>query len=278
MKKSLKVLAASIAVIPCALALTACGGTGHTLVDTNGSYSQASSYSEVEAYVEDNAITTDLESYKMLMDMDASISLAQFGDFDLTSKTESIIQYDDETLNMYLKQTGSSAGEEMSFETYVKNNYMYNSNGLGGWTDGYPMESYEIEEYVLGELSLENVFASLSATDLAGLTVKADINENATKFKITLDGQLLNSYILQSGAMSGDEMQSFIGSNINYDDATMYYVFENNKFAGATMDISFSADIKDEETSATIMSMTCDLTIEFARYTGSIDFPADLDA
>ncbi|MBE7074248.1 MAG: hypothetical protein E7379_04085 [Clostridiales bacterium] len=275
MKKSLKTLAVGIAVIPCAFALTACGGNNHTLVDTTGSYSTTSSYASMQEYVANNEATTELNSYKMLINMDMSMSMMGMT-VKTDSKTESIIKLsaDGSTLNMSLVSTNKASGaginENITTNLYIKDNYLTMNDGQGDWSHPYLLENFD--QYTGSNLSMDQVFESFSANDLAGLNVKVDENETTTKFKVTLDGSLLESFMENSGALS-EGLDIFGESSFSYGDAIIYYVFENGAFVGATMDMEFNGSLSSEQGA---MSFKCKIQFEFAQYEGDIVFPTDI--
>lgn len=273
MKKSLKILAAGLAIIPCALALTACGGTSHELVDTTGSYREASSYDAVQEYVDETQTTTELDQYRMMMNMTMS-----GGGVKLTLNTNSYIQFDGTTLNNYtsidmamsMKYIGK---EEFNTETCIKDNYLYSSTDLGGWTSPVQLDFSELEGYMGATLSLDEVFASLGEIDKEGLNVKVEQTEDATKFKIELDGSVLEAFM--SSAMPGDDEVAGITNVLDFSQATanIYYVFENNEFSGAALDINLKMTVSEGTASATI---SCRMTMEFAKFEGEIPFPTNL--
>ncbi|MBO5394917.1 MAG: hypothetical protein J6A28_03325 [Clostridia bacterium] len=266
MKKSIKGLAIGLAVIPCALAMTACGGDDR-LVNTSGRYATESSYEEVATYLEDKELSTELASFQIRMKADFSINTEAYK-FSMLTTGDMYMKVSGEgetaTIDMYSKATMSinqnGEKEELSEIAYINDNIEY-TKVQDSW-EQLPIDPADyISQY---SLDFETLFASLGTEDLDSIEVKVDKYENSGTFKVkmTMDASLLGDL---TNFIAGEAA----GYDMSWDDLILYYIFENNQFVGAAIEIG--AGITEGANSISLKA-----TMELAPYAGEIEFPEEI--
>ena len=268
MKKSLKALAIGAAIIPCALAMTACGEEPR-LVDTSGHYNTTSSYSEVQTHLEEENLNTDLNSYQLVMKISGDVNLgAGSPTFGVSMKIDNIFQISDDlqtlnsatTMDMTVSAGGRSESQTI-LEEYIQNNTHYaRVGGVGDWSyQDLPTISLPSYEGMTLDFSQ---FESLTTLEQNSITVTIDnSDEDSYKVKMVLNPEILSAV---TGEIEDYINQSnFVSGNGHWGQATMYYIFENNEFVGAAMD-----------TTITLSGATWKIQVDFAEYNGTIDFPS----
>lgn len=269
MKKSTKAFIVGLAAIPCALAMTACGGgeDDPRLVDTTGSYRTQSSYSEVLNHMDAKNLSTDLASYRLLVDMSLSTQVGALNTgADIIQ--DSIIKISDSSDGQKInaktttsfKMTQNNATQNISSESYIKDNTMWGKIGTEWVTLGFvPAGAYTSHVF-----DFENMFGDISATEQAGITVEVDRQDSKGiyKVKMTMDSDLISSF---TEGLSSSLLTQYPTIS-DWGNSTAYYIFENNEFMGATLDINFSTSIAGTTSEGTIK-------VDIAQYDGDIQFP-----
>ena len=273
MKKSLKVLALGLAAVPCALMLTGCGDNDLHIVDTKGTYATSSSYAEVETYVEETpAATTELDSYRMVIRLDISTKINGRSLISANTESDTYVTFDGDVINMvsHMKGKASAMGfsENINESTYIINNTLWQKSAYTGeWESAF---LYDASAYLGQALSFDNMFADLDANDQDLIDVDVDNSTEGTyKVRMTMAGSVLSGFV---GGVDGSTLGEMSGL-VTWDDAEIYFIFEDNKFVGSTMSVGVECST---ETAQGTTEMTMDMEMEFAPYTGTLEFPDEL--
>lgn len=284
MKKSTKALMAGLLIVPAALAMTACGGGEPSIIDTNGDYSaaNASSFAAAADILDNDAIASEFDSYRMLLniDMESTETYTGIGTMrgGMKISTDSIVNlfdgFDMKSI-LTVEYTGDYAsaqeamGEPAKLVTeqyYVDGNgYMYNDYA-GLWVGtGYQ----DVEDQLAFDFS--GLFEGTTALEQAGIDVWIDNNTEtgSTKIKMTMSAGVLESF----AAEAGDGVNS--DGDISWGNADVYYVLQDGKLEGMKVSMSYSITMSSSMVSA---SGTCKISMQVAKDGTVIEFPADLEA
>lgn len=283
MKKSTKALLAGLAVIPAALAMTACGGGEPSIIDTNGNYSAQtkSTYAQVEEIMADETITSDFNSYRMLfsinMDMTAS-SGGQSEKAGMKISSDSLINLNDGfdmKLTNTIEYTGALAQLQMNEnlptkvteEQYVSNGQVYMWDELGGWSDAGWEESVENQP----EFNFDGLFEGITEEEKDGIEVWIDNNTETktTKIKMTMAAGVLEAFASENSETIG------YGAEVEWGTAEVYYVIINGKLEGMKVSIPYTVATESYGITTTAK---CKVSMQVAADDAEFDFPAGIEA
>ena len=277
MKKSLKTLAIGLAVVPCALAFAACGPAtpppdDFGLVDISGNYATESSYSEVVSVLEEKEYTTDYRSFRLVMDMDMSFNMGEMS-AEVSRIRDVIVKLDSDD-NINAKSTSTFKAEfagvtdaenlDESQESYIKDNYLYSDLG-DGWEQIYQTT---IEEVAGQKLDIETMFADFDEDQKSQIEVYVDENDATGTYRVKMQFAAENLAVFMEGVT--EQIMEYGYEVTEWGNATIYYIFENNQFVGAELEMGMTVDF------LSVIEMDATIKIEFAKYDGEIDFPAGI--
>ena len=308
MKKSLKLMALGLAIIPSALVLTACGGGDEKgLVDTSGSYSAV----ETSAY---ESVLTELDSLGFNLDNmlgGLQVSLGLDAKMDINGQSSTITV----TSDSYMKnnsQEGTLDINEIDVSSYVNMNMTSVSGGTTATlsavlnqyiTDGKQyvdlsqaqaitsiissvtgeaLPSDKIYQSIIAE-GAENVVAipDYSLLNLlevvpegswgSGIILEKYETETDYKVKATIKGEYIVDLIESQTATDGFTINSM-------GDVVLYIVYSNGVFAGANLTASIDANIAVPVDEYTTMPIAISGSVEanILPFAGAINYPTDL--
>ena len=308
MKKSIKLMALGLAVVPCALMLTACGGgADNDIVDVKGDYEpiQESEYSAViEQLDEGFSLDQIAKGLKAVITVDASADFEN-GKFDLSYRAESTMKgnpddgyldlndleaYSKVSANADIEMAGQKAELKASAKQYVVDGTQYID--ISGAKDilqmvdpetQMPTKFYvgmdleDIEPIQIPEYNISTLLEMIPEGEWGEmLTLSKTETENGFTIKIVATDDVLN----ETFDALKSEMEFDVDVNFTKD-FEVYVVYANNAFSGLYIDselqVTVNLDTQDNPYAQMIgSSLTVDVALnaQIATYAGDIDFPS----
>ena len=306
MKKSLKFMSLGLAVIPCALMLTACGGENpeKNLIDITGDYTEVES-TEYSAVLDEVAQGFDLneiaKGIQAVIKINAESTISGMGKISLELKNESIAKGNSSegVLNtgdievytgMGLKfnldsEVEGLEDEEMSgsFKQYIKDGYQYfdysKIGDLGNMmgSDSSTPDKYKVSlngelpsQIVIPEFDLGEYLAYIPEGEWGEtLIVSKCATATGYKIKVSAAKDTLNAY-----AAEIEEVNLVFSKDIE-----LYMIYENEQFAGLYLDTAATVTVAIPEDSIYYQmfgsSLTANVSVsaEIAGFNGEIKYP-----
>mgnify|MGYP005771580285 FL=1 len=311
MRKSLKLMALGLAIIPSALVLTACGGSENEgVVDTSGDFTavETSAYESVLTELDGRGFNLD----NMLGGLQVSLGLDAKMDINGQSSTITI------TSDSYMKnnsQEGTLDINEIDVSSYVNMNMTSVSAGTTATlsavlnqyiTDGKQYVDLSQAQAItsiinssVGTPIPEKLYQNLATGTESDVAVIPDYSlltlleivpegswgegiilekyETETEYKVraTVKGEyIVNLIETQAPA---DFKEAFKINSM--DDVVIYIVYSNNTFVGATLTASIDAKVTMQVDEYTTMPIAISGSIEanILPFAGEIEYPTDLN-
>lgn len=306
MKKSIKLIALGLSVIPCALMLTACGGNGDdNLVNIKGDY-QAVASNEYNAVVQDIDAGFNLQELakglKSVITIDASADLGVMGVVDLSLENESLAKipssegvaelkdleaYTSLDFKMKMTMGDESTSMSASAKQYIVDGNQYidlsKAEDLVAMVDpNMPLKGYntllteEVEPLVIPEYTLSSLLEMVPEGTYWGdyVQISKSTSDTGFKYKVVATAEMLNTFV--AGA--------FEGVAVNFtSDLEFYLVYENEEFAGLYLDTSADVSITLPEESpyaamvGTQLLVKVKLNVQATGFAGEIDYPSSFE-
>lgn len=309
MKKSIKALALGLAVIPCALILTACGNSDKNLVDIgkDSDYVAVES-SQYSAVIEEIDTGFDLKEVakglKSTLTIEANTNLGALGKLDIKLDSEEILKGNPDNgmlsadaIEAYMKATAKvkmtaedQYGNEISQESnasakqFIVNGTQYvDLSGSKDFMDTfgaeYPTKYYQVlatdeaQPIAIPEISLGDLLAEIPEGEW-GQYVQLSKYESETgyKIKVVANKDFLNEAV--STALVGYGFSVIFTS-----DAQMYMIYENNEFAGLYFDTDAKVIINIHESNSlyqilgSSVTINASINLQLIGFNGEIDYP-----
>ena len=307
MKKSLKLMALGLAIIPSALVLTACGGGDEKgLVDTSGSYSvvETSAYESVFTELDSLGFNLDnmLGGLQISLGLNASMNInGQNATITVTSNNFIKNNSEEGTLDASKIEASSSVNMNMTTSggatttlSAILNQYITNGNqyvdlsqaqaltSIISSVTGEALPSDKIYQNIITE-GAENVVAipDYSLLNLlevvpegswgSGIILEKYETETDYKVKATVKGEYIVNLIESQTATDGFTINSM-------GDVVLYIVYSNGVFAGANLTASIDANIAVPVDEYTTMPIAISGSVEanILPFAGAINYPTDL--
>lgn len=306
MKKSIKLMALGLAVVPCALMLTACGGNGDgNLVNIKGNYQEVAS-NDYSAVVQDIDAGFDLKEIakglRSVITIDASADLGAMGVVDLSLENESIAKipstegvaeledfeaYSSLGFKMKMTMGEESTSMNASAKQYIVDGNQYidlsKAEDIVAMIDpNMPLKGYnsliteEVEPLVIPEYNLSSLLEMVPEGTYWGdyVQISKSTSDTGFKYKVVATAEMLNTFV--AGA--------FDGVAVNFtSDLEFYLVYENEEFAGLYLDTSADVTVTLPEDSdyATMLGtqvvVKVNLNVQATGFAGEIDYPANFE-
>ena len=308
MKKSIKVLALGMAVLPCALMLTACGGD-KDIVNIEGDYQavQTSSYSAITADVDAGLDLNEVANgCKALITIDATSTIQGLGEIELGMRNEIIAKanqndgqlhpadlelYQKSTMDVTVTNTLTNEKAKMSntAKQYLVDGTQYiDFSGSQALLDVYkamnpekdmPTRVYQVllsgegNPVDIPEVSLGDLLTLIPEGQWGednDLQISKSVSETGYKVKVVVKNSFVNSYV---GEMFAEQ-----GLTINFtEDVEAYFVYENEEFAGFYLDADAEVNVTMPEEYASIFGSTltvdANINAQIIGYEGNISYP-----
>ncbi len=297
MKKSIKTLALGLAVIPCALLLTACGGNNNQgLVDVKGNYSnvQVEEYSSVATKIDENLSNDSsfIDGVRIVLDVKAKMPDSTMT-VKMDNKVKNISKIGTEESSQVvassnLKMTTSAGKESYSqnLNSYVSNNnaYIDMSNFLIAGPQIMPTKLYiplpvsgedESDAITLPEINFTKLLEDIPA-ELLGDTfvIQTYENEGEYKVKATIKGEFLYEFLAPKISDLNSETYQFELKNAK--DLVVYVVFKDNNISGIRVETSFKIVYSMYMESISFENIPMDISakLEATAFDGEITLPS----
>ena len=311
MKKSLKLMALGLAIIPSALVLTACGGSENEgVVDTSGDFTavETSAYESVLTELDGRGFNLD----NMLGGLQVSLGLDAKMDINGQSSTITI------TSDSYMKnnsQEGTLDINEIDVSSYVNMNMTSVSAGTTATL------SAVLNQYITDGKQYVDLSQAQAITSIINSSVETPIPEKLyqnlatgtesdvavipdysllTLLEIVPEGSWGEGIILEKyeteteykvrATVKGEYIVNLIETQApadfkeafkinSMDDVVIYIVYSNNTFVGATLTASIDAKVTMQVDEYTTMPIAISGSIEanILPFAGEIEYPADLN-
>ena len=309
MKKSLKLMALGLAIIPSALVLTACGGGDEKgLVDTSGSYSavETSAYESVLTELDSLGFNLDnmLGGLQISLGLNASMNI-NGQNSTITVTSDNFIKNNSEegaldaskieassfvNMNMTTASGGATATLSAILNQYITNGNQYVDlsqaqalTSIISSVTGEALPSDKIYQNIIAE-GAENVVAipDYSLLNLlevvpegswgSGIILEKYETETDYKVKATVKGEYIVNLIESQTATDGFTINSM-------GDVVLYIVYSNGVFAGSKLTASIDANIEVPVDEYTTMPIAISGSIEanILPFAGEIEYPTDLN-
>ncbi len=311
MKKSLKLMALGLAIIPSALVLTACGGSENEgVVDTSGDFTavETSAYESVLTELDGRGFNLD----NMLGGLQVSLGLDAKMDINGQSSTITI------TSDSYMKnnsQEGTLDINEIDVSSYVNMNMTSVSAGTTATL------SAVLNQYITDGKQYVDLSQAQAITSIINSSVETPIPEKLyqnlatgtesdvavipdysllTLLEIVPEGSWGEGIILEKyeteteykvrATVKGEYIVNLIETQApadfkeafkinSMDDVVIYIVYSNNTFVGATLTASIDAKVTMQVDEYTTMPIAISGSIEanILPFAGEIEYPTDLN-
>ena len=311
MKKSLKLMALGLAIIPSALVLTACGGSENEgVVDTSGDFTavETSAYESVLTELDGRGFNLD----NMLGGLQVSLGLDAKMDINGQSSTITI------TSDSYMKnnsQEGTLDINEIDVSSYVNMNMTSVSAGTTATL------SAVLNQYITDGKQYVDLSQAQAITSIINSSVETPIPEKLyqnlatgtesdvavipdysllTLLEIVPEGSWGEGIILEKyeteteykvrATVKGEYIVNLIETQApadfkeafkinSMDDVVIYIVYSNNTFVGATLTASIDAEVTMQVDEYTTMPIAISGSIEanILPFAGEIEYPTDLN-
>lgn len=312
MKKSLKLMALGLAIIPSALVLTACGGSENEgVVDTSGDFTavETSAYESVLTELDGRGFNLDnmLGGLQVSLGLDAKMDInGQSSTITVTS--DNFIKNNSEEGTLDASKIEASSSVNMNMTTAsggatatlsaILNQYITNGNQYVDLSQAQALTS--IISSVTGEaLPSDKIYRSIIAEGAENVVAIPDYSllnllevvpegswgegiilekyETETEYKVraTVKGEyIVNLIETQAPA---DFKEAFKINSM--DDVVIYIVYSNNTFVGATLTASIDAKVTMQVDEYTTMPIAISGSIEanILPFAGEIEYPTDLN-
>ncbi len=312
MKKSIKLLAAGLAVVPCALVLTACGS--NDMVDTSGKFTavETSEYENVLTDLDTRGFNLNnlLGGLQMSFTFDATMELSgQETSISVTSDNYLLNSSDEGTLDINKIKASSTVNLDMEVVGQEDSKidataYQYITNGnqyidlsqaqrfadtvasmAGATLPGYKFYQTLATGTADDIVDVPN-YSLLSLLDLVpqeswGTDIIIEKYENSSDYKVktTVKGQYIQELVETYISEQGNDAQAVTVDFNSMEDVVIYIVYTNDVFAG--LNITASADlainIPMDATTSMQLVIAGDLEINILGFDGEITFPANFD-
>lgn len=311
MKKSLKLMALGLAIIPSALVLTACGGSENEgVVDTSGDFTavETSAYESVLTELDGRGFNLDnmLGGLQLSLDLDAKMDInGQSSTITITSDSymknnsqEGTLDINEIDVSSYvnMNMTSVSAGTTATLSA-VLNQYITDGKQYVDLSQAQAITSIinSSVETPIPEKLYQNL-ATGTESDVAvipdyslltlleivpegswgeGIILEKYETETEYKVRATVKGEyIVNLIETQAPA---DFKEAFKINSM--DDVVIYIVYSNNTFVGATLTASIDAKVTMQVDEYTTMPIAISGSIEanILPFAGEIEYPTDLN-
>lgn len=310
MKKSLKMMALGLAIIPSALVLTACGGGEGALVDTSGNYTaiKTSEYQNTITDLENRGfdIQSMLSGLHLSLELDATMTIND-EQSTITVTSDSYIK--NSSQDGYLDINQLEALSSLSMDMNMRSNGV--ESNLSGTLNQYILEGNQYADFSQAEaiMALINMATGITAPskfyqtlatgtaedvielpDISLSTLVQAIpagsfgtdivlekyeNEGDYKIRITADGAFIEDLIADNLANSEAGVDMTIELE---DDIVIYIVYSNDNFVGAniTASVNMSTMMSVGEGQLLQLSITGSIEANILPFADEINFPTDL--
>lgn len=305
MKKSIKAIALGLAVLPCALMLTACGGDEpKDIVNIEGEYAevQETEYSAIVEQLDEGFNLEEIaKGLKAVITVDAEADLAM-GNAKLSFTTESVMKgnpddgyIDINDLESYSKMSAKAKMEmndtKMEMEAVAKQ-YIVNGTqyiDLSGAEDIFTMmdpegtmpKKYfmdldldEVEPVQIPQYDVSTLLSMIPEGDWGEyLKISKSDTETGFKIKIVADKDALNEAV--------DAFTEELPVDVKFtSDFEVYVVYDNNQLAGIYLDtdckvtVFMELDSPAYEMLGASVAVDVSLNAQLVSYSGNIDYPS----
>ncbi len=304
MKKSIKMLALGLAVIPCALIMTACGDKddGNKKLDLTGNYStvEVSDYSSVIEELDEKGIDikTIADGVKATISLNANSEELGFNlilNSESCLKNYSLLDTTEADKIEAISKNSISLTMDNQTTSYSANAYLIENNlyadlssmadilTLVGTQFGYqippkfqmsiPMTGEcEPENAQIPQISYSQIFEYVPAELYGtGFILEKAQSGNDYKIKVTLKGETLYE-ILSPIIDKASSKTEFNVSLKEASDIVIYVVYNNSNLLGVSIDGGLKVDLQVSETQTATISLS--LKMEAMTFSGNINFPA----
>ena len=313
MKKSLKMLALGLAVVPCALVMTACGdGKSELNINTEGSYQavEVTEYQNVLSDLENRGLTIEniLGGARLTIDLGAEIGIAdQTMTLDVAS--DNYLVNGSEAGQLDINKLGlvsenslsivSRTGDESSGSAnlYLKDgSFYFDLSGSEDLLKDFKVDSmipaYRLYQTIasgtaddvatMPEFSITDIL-NIPGTDF-GQDIIIETSEKGDDYKVkaTVKGKFVQSLVedVLSGMASEAGMPTITFNSIG--DIVIYVVYNADGFVGlnmsASVDMGLSIALGADPSARLPITIKGDVEINMASYNGSLDFPSNLNS
>ena len=317
MKKSLKMLALGLAVVPCALVMTACGdGKSELNINTEGSYQvvKVTEYQNVLSDLENRGLTIEniLGGARLTIDLGAEIGIAdQTMTLDVASDNYLVNgseagQLDVNKLGLVSENsisivsgTGDAAVESSgSANLYLKDGSLYfDLSGSEDLLTDFNVDSmipaYRLYQTIasgtaddvatMPEFSITDILTYIPETAFGqSIIIETSKKGDDYKVKATVKGEFVQSLVEDalSGMASEAGMPTITFNSIG--DIVIYVVYNADGFVGlnmsASVDMGLSIALGADPSATLPITIKGDVEINMASYNGSLDFPSNLNS
>lgn len=313
MKKSLKMLALGLAVVPCALVMTACGdGKSELNINTEGSYQtvEVAEYQNVLSDLENRGLTIEniLGGARLTIDLGAEIGIAdQTMTLDVAS--DNYLVNGSEAGQLDINKLGlvsenslsivSGTGDESSGSAnlYLKDgSFYFDLSGSEDLLKDFKVDSmipaYRLYQTIAtGSADDVVTMPEFSITDILnipeidfGKDIIIETSEKGDDYKVkaTVKGDFVQSLVedVLSGMASEAGMPTITFNSIG--DIVIYVVYNADGFVGlnmsASVDMGLSIALGANPSATLPITIKGDVEINMASYNGSLDFPSNLNS
>ena len=308
MKKSLKMMALGLAIIPSALVLTACGGGEGALVDTSGNYTaiETSEYQNTITDLENRGfdIQSMLSGLHLSLELDATMTI-NGEQSTITVASDSYMKNSSQdgyldinqlealsSLSMNMRSNGVESNLSGTLNQYILEGNQYADfsqaeaimaliNTATGIT--VPSKFYQTlatgtaEDVIeLPDISLSTLVQAIPAGSFGtDIVLEKYENEGDYKIRITADGAFIEDLIADNLANSEAGVDMTIELE---DDIVIYIVYSNDNFVGAniTASVNMSTMMSVGEGQLLPLSITGSIEANILPFADEINFPTDL--
>ena len=300
MKKSTKMLALGLVVLPCALFMTACGDKETNLVNTKGNYSAVSTtqYSNVVSSLEENGIdlTTAASGVRAVLKLDADlITGGQKFEIEYPNDMKAKADVIDEILDLQslnasqkntIKMRSGNENYTLQANTYLTGGKMYYD--LSKIANSEEMMSKMIWQLITqqGGISASKYYMNLNISEndvdlndynISDLIAKIPEGEYGKGKSLEIQSHETDSerkikMILDLSAFSNEDMP--IDSVV--DKVEIYFVYSNDILSGISINANitnYTLDI-DPKTVGDEMTISASVSLEIISYNGEIGIPS----
>ena len=311
MKKSLKLMALGLAIIPSALVLTACGSSENKgVVDTSGDFTavETSAYESVLTELDGRGFNLDnmLGGLQVSLDLDAKMDInGQSSTITVTSDSymknnsqEGTLDINEIDVSSYvnMNMTSVSAGTTTTLSA-VLNQYITDGKQYVDLSQAQAITSIinssvetpipeklyqtlatgtESDVAVIPDYSLLTLLEVVPEGSWGeGIILEKYETETEYKVRATVKGEyIVNLIETQAPA---DFKEAFKINSMG--DVVIYIVYSNNTFVGATLTASIDAEVTMQVDEYTTMPIAISGSIEanILPFAGEIEYPTDLN-
>lgn len=314
MKKSIKFMALAMAVMPCALVLTACGEKAEKdIVSITGDYQVVETNSYQDAIDEIDAgfdLESMTEGVRAVLTINANANIANMGKVNLSLKQDSVAkmtavegEVSTDDIQMSSKSTMKAtikAGKETAELKAGQNQYILNGRqyvDASGMEDIYammgetamPSKYYQPlvtdeygqqsnEDFTLPQVKVSDLLAMIpeGSIEEGALALSKSVEENGFKYKVEINAEILTGVL--------DQVLEGYGVTVTFTkDVVFYAIFANDTFSGAYLDAEATVVVdipQDSDFNMFGESVAINVAInaQIASYAGEISFPKNLNS